>query len=56
MTKKNALNKGISYLEQKLAPITALNYETPYQLLIAVILSAQCTDVRVKLQLRERII
>lgn len=26
---------------------TALNYETPFELLIAVILSAQCTDVRV---------
>lgn len=27
----------------------ALNFETPYQLLIATILSAQCTDVRVNL-------
>ena len=26
-----------------------LNYETPWQLLIAVILSAQCTDARVNL-------
>ncbi|MCL2598957.1 MAG: endonuclease III, partial [Firmicutes bacterium] len=26
-----------------------LNYETPFQLLIAVILSAQCTDVRVNI-------
>jgi endonuclease-3 len=28
-------------------PTTELNYETPYQLLVAVILSAQCTDERV---------
>jgi len=28
-------------------PTTELEYETPYQLLVAVILSAQCTDVRV---------
>jgi len=28
---------------------TELNYETPYQLLLAVILSAQCTDKRVNL-------
>ena len=30
-------------------PTTELNYETPYQLLVAVILSAQCTDDRVNL-------
>ena len=30
-------------------PKTALNFETPFQLLIATILSAQCTDVRVNL-------
>ena len=29
--------------------ICYLNYETPWQLLIAVILSAQCTDARVNL-------
>lgn len=28
---------------------TELNYENPYQLLVAVILSAQCTDVRINL-------
>jgi endonuclease-3 len=28
-------------------PTTELNYDTPYQLLVAVILSAQCTDERV---------
>lgn len=30
-------------------PKTALNFETPYQLLVATILSAQCTDARVNL-------
>lgn len=29
--------------------VCALNYETPFQLLIATILSAQCTDVRVNI-------
>ncbi|MEE1190133.1 MAG: endonuclease III, partial [Bacteroidales bacterium] len=28
---------------------TELNYDTPFQLLVAVILSAQCTDKRVNL-------
>lgn len=31
------------------APTTALEYSNPFELLIAVILSAQCTDVRVNL-------
>ncbi|UUO04851.1 endonuclease III [Blastopirellula sp. J2-11] len=31
----------------------ALNYETPYQLLIATILSAQCTDIRVNMVTQE---
>ncbi|TWT29715.1 Ultraviolet N-glycosylase/AP lyase [Blastopirellula retiformator] len=31
----------------------ALNYETPYQLLIATILSAQCTDARVNIVTKE---
>lgn len=31
------------------APRTELHYETPYQLLVAVILSAQCTDKRVNM-------
>ncbi|MBV8749122.1 MAG: hypothetical protein JO103_05360, partial [Candidatus Eremiobacteraeota bacterium] len=29
--------------------VTALEYETPFELLIAVILSAQCTDARVNM-------
>ncbi len=54
MTKKERFNKVFPILEQKFQkPITALNYETPYQLLIAVILSAQCTDVRVNIVTKE---
>ena len=54
MTKKERFNKVFPILEQKFqVPITALNYETPYQLLIAVILSAQCTDVRVNIVKKE---
>ena len=30
-------------------PAVALNYKTPFELLVAVILSAQCTDVRVNI-------
>ena len=30
-------------------PTTALNFETPFQLMVGTILSAQCTDVRVNL-------
>lgn len=33
--------------------ICYLNYETPWQLLIAVILSAQCTDARVNIVTRD---
>src|ERR1700742_5145357 len=29
------------------APVTELHYENPFQLLVAVILSAQCTDKRI---------
>ena len=31
------------------SPACALHYDTPFQLLVAVVLSAQCTDVRVNL-------
>ena len=30
-------------------PVCALNFTTPYELLVAVILSAQCTDKRVNI-------
>ena len=48
MKQSNLYKFVIDYFE-KTIPVaeTELNYETPYQLLVAVILSAQCTDVRV---------
>lgn len=40
----------IAYFEKHLPePETELNYQNPYQLLVAVILSAQCTDKRVNI-------
>lgn len=50
MKKKELYNKVIDYFEQAM-PVaeTELNYSTPFELLIAVILSAQCTDKRVNL-------
>ena len=43
--------KGIIEYFEKAMPVaeSELNYENPYQLLVAVILSAQCTDKRVNL-------
>ncbi len=48
MTKKQLFDKVIDYFQREM-PIaeTELKYDNPYQLLVAVILSAQCTDVRV---------
>ena len=48
MTKKQLYTKVIEYFKKEM-PIaeTELKYKNPYQLLVAVILSAQCTDVRV---------
>lgn len=50
MRKKELYHQVIAYFEKEM-PIaeTELNYETPFQLLVAVILSAQCTDKRVNL-------
>ncbi len=50
MTKKERYFKVIEWF-QKNMPIaeTELNYQNPYQLLVAVILSAQCTDKRVNM-------
>jgi endonuclease-3 len=50
MTRKERFNFVIDYF-QKHAPNaeTELLYDNPYQLLVAVILSAQCTDKRVNL-------
>jgi len=48
MQKKERYQKVIAYF-QKAMPIaeTELHYKNPYELLVAVILSAQCTDKRV---------
>ena len=50
MTKKERFEFVIAYF-QKERPIaeTELDYQNPYQLLVAVILSAQCTDKRVNM-------
>lgn len=48
--KKNKVDIILSVLEKKFGnPKCALNYETPFELLVAVILSAQCTDKRVNI-------
>lgn len=50
MKKSERYEKVIQYfLEHKPLAETELNYENPYQLLVAVILSAQCTDKRVNM-------
>lgn len=50
MRKKERALKVIEILQNKFGhPKCALNYTTPFELLVAVILSAQCTDVRVNI-------
>ncbi len=48
MTKNELYNAVIAWFEKNM-PVaeTELNYRTPYELLVAVILSAQCTDRRI---------
>lgn len=50
MRKKELYDRVIAYFEQAM-PVaeTELHYEDPFQLLVAVILSAQCTDKRVNM-------
>lgn len=50
MRKKELYDKVIAYFKEAM-PVaeTELNYDTPFSLLVAVILSAQCTDKRVNL-------
>ncbi len=50
MTKKERFDKAIAYFEAN-NPFaeTELKYQSEYELIVAVILSAQCTDVRVNL-------
>ncbi len=50
MHKKERFEKIIEYFKkEKPYAETELHYKDPYQLLVAVILSAQCTDIRVNL-------
>lgn len=50
MTKKERVRNILKELNRKFGkPKCALNYNTPFELLVAVILSAQCTDVRVNI-------
>src|SRR4026207_563099 len=50
MTKKERYEFVIDYFQKQLPDAeTELDYEDPYELLVAVILSAQCTDKRVNL-------
>jgi endonuclease-3 len=50
MTRKERFEKVIAYFEEHM-PVaeTELTYDNPYELLVAVILSAQCTDKRVNM-------
>ncbi|NOZ45998.1 MAG: endonuclease III [Chlorobi bacterium] len=50
MTKKERYDRVIHYfIESNQKAETELKYEDPYQLIVAVILSAQCTDKRVNM-------
>lgn len=50
MTKKQKFEYVVSYFSKEMPdPKTELEYSTPYELLVAVILSAQCTDKRVNM-------
>jgi len=54
MTKKERYNHVIAYFkEHRPFAETELSYRTPYELLVAVILSAQCTDKRVNIITQE---
>lgn len=54
MTRKERFEKIIAYfLENKPFAQTELEYKSPYELLVAVILSAQCTDKRVNVITQE---
>jgi len=50
MKKKELYDRVIAWFEETM-PVaeTELHYETPFQLLVAVVLSAQCTDKRVNM-------
>lgn len=50
MLKKDRFDKALTWFQTNCPePQTELHYESPFQLLVAVILSAQCTDRRVNM-------
>ncbi len=50
MRKQELYNKVIEYFQKEMPVVeTELHYANPYELLIAVILSAQCTDKRINM-------
>lgn len=50
MTKKERFEKVLAYFQDQMPTAeTELHYTNPYELLVAVILSAQCTDKRVNM-------
>ena len=50
MTQKERYSRLIEWFSENMpAPTTELHYDTPFHLLLAVILSAQCTDKRVNI-------
>lgn len=50
MTKKERYEKVIEWFSENMpSPTTELEYDSPFHLLLAVILSAQCTDKRVNM-------
>ena len=50
MRKQELYNRIVSYFSEAMPEVdTELHYDTPFQLLVAVILSAQCTDKRVNM-------
>ena len=49
MTKKERYDHILDYFRQQPRPTTELEFHTTYQLLVAVVLSAQCTDKRVNM-------
>lgn len=50
MTQKERYSKAIEWFNQSMPVVqTELHFDNPYQLLVAVILSAQCTDKRINM-------
>ena len=49
MKRSERYNYVLDYFEKNIPPVeTELNYGSPYELLVAVMLSAQCTDKKNK--------